>query len=57
MHETLVSEMKKELFNLTFKSDEEEFESHEEACLAIGNMGKMADERCNIETMKGCCVG
>ena len=54
MHERMVSELKKELFNMTFKRDEEEFESHEEACLAIDNMGEIIDERCVIETMKRC---
>ena len=62
MHETLVSELKKELFTLTVKSDEEEHENDEEAYLATDKMGKTIDDRFNIDAMEdgyagGCVKG
>ena len=57
MCEILVSELKKELFNLTLKSDEEECKNNEAAYLAIHKMGKKIDDRFNIDVMVDGYVG
>ena len=56
-YETLVSELKKELFNLIVKSDEEEYENDEEAYLVIDKLGKMIDDRFKIDAMADGYVG
>ena len=57
MCETLVSELKKELFNLTVESDEEEYKNDEEAYLAIDKIVKTTDDRFNIDAMADGYVG